>query len=119
MSAPNTERASFEAGFGGNESGTVLYGDQPGTTDKEPSDGVPDTAVVVTGTPGTVCLEVKGDLLVNGSTLLAVYTVATLPDPVVGGLIFVSDPSGSPVIGTIAFGNGDDWIDVLTGSPVV
>lgn len=67
MGAPNTEIESVKTSLGGNQSGTILHGDVPGSTSSAVTGSVPYSAVVVTGTPGTVCIEVKGDLQVDGT----------------------------------------------------
>lgn len=97
VAGPNTETQVIQTSLGGNVAGTVLYGDQPGSTSAVVSVGTPETAVVVTGTPGSVSMEVKGDLLVKGEIVgnvviddgtfenIAVTVEATIEDLVVDG----------------------------------
>ena len=61
----------------------------------------------VTITPGTSTTE--GIIILDGVTTLKSYTVATLPDQVVGGMIFVTDETGGAVP---AFSDGTDWLRV-------
>ena len=53
------------------------------------------------------------DPVFAGVPVLPGYDLASLPTSVVGGVIFVSDANTG--VGTIAFGNGTDWIDINTG----
>lgn len=48
--------------------------------------------------------------------IVGTYTVATVPDSVAGGIIYVSDgAAGSPIL---AFGDGTDWLRSDTGAAV-
>ena len=53
---------------------------------------------------------------VTGDVTVPTYTVATIPDSVAGGIIYVSDgAAGSPIL---AFGDGTDWLRSDTGAAV-
>ena len=68
---------------------------------------------------GTVTPDVNASLTVAEPIKLASYTVATVPTGVTGGLIYVSDATGSGVTGSLCCYNGTSWIDVTTGIAVV
>jgi hypothetical protein len=55
-------------------------------------------------------------LVTDGMFFPPVYTVGTLPVGVAGGMIFVSDATPAPAV---AFYNGTNWINVVTGVTVV
>ena len=49
-------------------------------------------------------------------SVVGTYTVATVPDAVAGGIIYVSDgAAGSPIL---AFSDGTDWLRSDTGAAV-
>jgi len=49
-------------------------------------------------------------------SVVGTYTVATVPDVVEGGIIYVSDgAAGSPIL---AFSDGTDWLRSDTGAAV-
>lgn len=53
---------------------------------------------------------------ISAPLTLATYTVATLPDPFAGGVIYVSDgAAGSPIM---AFSDGTDWLRCDTAAAV-
>jgi hypothetical protein len=52
----------------------------------------------------------------GGVTQLGVYTVATLPAAVAGGIIYVSDGAAGSEI--LAFSDGTDWLRSDTGAAV-
>lgn len=51
----------------------------------------------------------------TGVVGLGSFTLGTLPTPVAGGIIYVSDATGG---GVLCFCDGSDWISVKTGVPV-
>jgi hypothetical protein len=71
-------------------------------------------AVTTTSTFGddtTITGTMTQDISVVGT-----YTVATVPDAVAGGIIYVSDgAAGSPIL---AFSDGTDWLRSDTGAAV-
>jgi hypothetical protein len=52
----------------------------------------------------------------GGGVTYPAYTLATLPTATAGLVIYVSDANSS--VGTIAFGNGTNFIDIKTGLTV-
>ncbi|MHA1543708.1 MAG: hypothetical protein ACTSU8_01070 [Alphaproteobacteria bacterium] len=57
---------------------------------------------------GTNDVEFSGDLKTSGVAGIGTFTVATLPDPVIGGMIFVSDGAGGGPV--LAFSDGANWL---------
>ena len=56
------------------------------------------------------------DITITGTMTVGTFTVATLPDVVEGGLIYVSNgAAGSPIL---AFSDGTDWLRSDTGAAV-
>jgi len=56
------------------------------------------------------------DTTITGTMTVGTFTVATLPDVVEGGVIFVSDgAAGSPIL---SFSDGTDWLRSDTGAAV-
>lgn len=53
---------------------------------------------------------------VTGAVTVPTYTVATLPDAVAGGIIYVSDGAAGSAI--LAFSDGTDWLRSDTGAAV-
>src|SRR6056297_868357 len=71
-------------------------------------------AVTTTSTFGddtTITGTMTQDISVVGT-----YTVATLPDAVAGGIIYVSDGAAGSAI--LAFSDGTDWLRSDTGAAV-
>ena len=63
-------------------------------------------SVTATGFVGDVTGDVTGDL--TGNATVPTVTVATLPDAVAGGIIYVSDgKAGDPVL---SFSDGTNWL---------
>ena len=69
-----------------------------------------------------VALSSKADVAsptFTGVPTLPTYTLGTLPAVGTGGgMIYVSDATGSGVTGSMCFSNGTSWIDVTTGIAV-
>lgn len=69
------------------------------------------------GFVGDVTGDVTGSITQTAPMELRSYTVAEVPIAAenVGSMIYVSDTAGG---GAVAFSNGTDWIDVVTGLAV-
>jgi hypothetical protein len=84
--------------------------------------GVTTTATqVAIGTSDTnkFLLSSTGALSVVGTAAMLmgpIYTVGTLPAQAAGGIIYVSNATPAAAL---CFSNGTNWIDLLTGAPVV
>ena len=58
----------------------------------------------------------SGPVKSDNGFIAPTYTLATLPTATAGLVIYVSDANSS--VGTIAFGNGTNFIDIKTGLTV-
>lgn len=56
------------------------------------------------------------DTTITGTMTVGTFTVATLPDAVAGGIIYVSDGAAGDAI--LAFSDGSDWLRSDTGAAV-
>ena len=54
----------------------------------------------------------------NGAVRLKSFVKGALPSVIAGGVIYVSDATGSSLTGSMCFSNGAVWIDVTTGIAV-
>lgn len=76
--------------------------------------GTVTSAGIVSDVTGNLTGDVTGYL--TGGVTLPTYTVATLPDAVAGGIIYVSDGAAGDTI--LAFSDGTDWLRSDTGAAV-
>jgi len=103
--------------------GRGVYGD---TTPKRATFGYGNYSAPGVGTgQNLVTIHSDGKLEVVGDEAMIVaptYTLATLPPVVEGGMIYVSDATGSSLTGSQCFGNVSGsptvWVDVTTGVAV-